>query len=116
MRSQTKMIARVTTTRDVLSLEKFDTIPQMGRFTLRDEGRTICVGKVLKYKPYDKSKAAAGATAAAAGTPAATQAAVTTSNSTAGQELVYDMETGETRPKQPNLEQIAESDENEDAE
>jgi hypothetical protein len=27
----------------------------MGRFTLRDEGKTICIGKVLKYKPYTKS-------------------------------------------------------------
>jgi hypothetical protein len=26
----------------------------MGRFTLRDEGKTIAVGKVLKYKPYSK--------------------------------------------------------------
>jgi len=26
-------------------------MPQLGRFTLRDEGRTIAVGKVLKYKP-----------------------------------------------------------------
>ena len=24
----------------------------MGRFTLRDEGKTICVGKVIKYKPF----------------------------------------------------------------
>jgi len=23
----------------------------MGRFTLRDEGKTIALGKVLKYKP-----------------------------------------------------------------
>jgi hypothetical protein len=23
----------------------------MGRFTLRDEGKTIAIGKVLKYKP-----------------------------------------------------------------
>merc|ERR1719213_285264 len=109
VRSQTKMIARVTTTRDPLSLEKFDQIPQMGRFTLRDEGKTICVGKVLKYKPYDKSKSHAGATAAAAETAAAaTKAAVTNTSSGTAQELVYDMETGETRPKQPNLEQIAE--------
>jgi hypothetical protein len=35
-----------------MAVEKFDTIPQMGRFTLRDEGKTICVGRVLKYKPY----------------------------------------------------------------
>lgn len=23
----------------------------MGRFTLRDEGKTIAIGKILKYKP-----------------------------------------------------------------
>ena len=33
----------------------------MGRFTLRDEGKTICVGKVLKYKPYQKGVLGAGA-------------------------------------------------------
>lgn len=27
----------------------------MGRFTMRDEGKTICIGKVLKYKPYTKT-------------------------------------------------------------
>merc|ERR1719213_1294674 len=70
VRSQTKIIARVATTRDPLSLEKFDQIPQMGRFTLRDEGKTICVGKVLKYKPYDK-KAAQVASAATRSTTAA---------------------------------------------
>jgi hypothetical protein len=26
----------------------------MGRITLRDEGKTIAVGKVLKYKPFSK--------------------------------------------------------------
>jgi peptide chain release factor subunit 3 len=35
-----------------MAIEKFETIPQMGRFTLRDEGKTICIGRVLKYKPY----------------------------------------------------------------
>jgi hypothetical protein len=32
----------------------------MGRFTLRDEGKTIAVGKILKYKPvkvYDNPSA-----------------------------------------------------------
>jgi len=29
-------------------MEPFKTFPQMGRFTLRDEGRTIAIGKVLK--------------------------------------------------------------------
>ena len=84
----------------------------MGRFTLRDEGRTICVGKVLKYKPYDKKIAFSAATAAAG---AASQA-VTTATKTSGapEELVFNMDTGETRTKQPDLEQIAEGDEDGD--
>jgi hypothetical protein len=38
-------------TRIPIALEKSDVIPQLGRFTIRDEGRTIAVGKVLRYKP-----------------------------------------------------------------
>lgn len=33
---------------EVFCLEPFKTFQQMGRFTLRDEGKTIAVGKVLK--------------------------------------------------------------------
>ncbi|XP_015380512.1 PREDICTED: eukaryotic peptide chain release factor GTP-binding subunit ERF3A [Diuraphis noxia] len=32
----------------VVCLEEFKLFPQMGRFTLRDEGKTIAIGKVLK--------------------------------------------------------------------
>ena len=35
-----------------IAIEKFEVLPQLGRFTLRDEGRTISVGKILKYKPH----------------------------------------------------------------
>lgn len=28
--------------------ELFENVPQLGRFTLRDEGRTIAIGKVIK--------------------------------------------------------------------
>ena len=38
-------------TRVPVCLEKYDFIEHMGRFTLRDEGRTIAMGKVLRYKP-----------------------------------------------------------------
>lgn len=86
----------------------------MGRFTLRDEGKTICVGKVLKYKPYVK-KAGAGAGATAASTTA-TPAAVTKTTEQAREDLVYDFETGEMRPKKPDLGQIAEGNEDEDDE
>jgi len=52
-KSQQKLICRITP-KNPVALEKFDSIQQMGRFTLRDEGKTIAVGKVLKYKPYIK--------------------------------------------------------------
>uniref|UniRef100_A0A8C7ZQS4 G1 to S phase transition 1 n=1 Tax=Oryzias sinensis TaxID=183150 RepID=A0A8C7ZQS4_9TELE len=35
----------------VICLETFKDFPQMGRFTLRDEGKTIAIGKVLKLVP-----------------------------------------------------------------
>lgn len=70
----------------------------MGRFTLRDEGKTIAVGKVLKYKPY--SKGVVGASTELPGKRAeAGKSAEQTTNAGAAEELVYDMETGEMRPK-----------------
>ena len=96
-----------------MAVEKFDTIPQMGRFTLRDEGKTICVGRVLKYKPY---------TAVAGVTPAQTAAQVqqkqaqfpVTVNSSNAKEEVFDMETGESKPAAEKLAGIAEGDEEDD--
>lgn len=32
-------------------MEKFDFMPTLGRFTLRDEGKTIGFGEVIKIKP-----------------------------------------------------------------
>jgi peptide chain release factor subunit 3 len=32
----------------MVCMETFDTFQQMGRITLRDEGRTVAIGKVLK--------------------------------------------------------------------
>lgn len=48
--SHTRVLCRIAT-RFPICLEKYDTIEQMGRFTLRDEGMTIGSGKVLKYVP-----------------------------------------------------------------
>jgi peptide chain release factor subunit 3 len=58
-RSFAKIRARVST-RIPVPLEKFDVVPELGRFTLRDEGKTIAVGRVVRYKPYkvDIEKAA----------------------------------------------------------
>jgi len=33
---------------DTICVEKFSDFPQLGRFTLRDEGKTVAIGKVMK--------------------------------------------------------------------
>jgi len=46
-------IVRITT-KNPLCCEKYETMPQLGRFTLRDEGRTIATGKIQKIKSLIK--------------------------------------------------------------
>lgn len=63
-RSFAKIICRIET-RIPIALEKWENVAPLGRFTLRDEGRTIAVGKVLKYKPAkDTGLAPAGSSGA----------------------------------------------------
>lgn len=50
-------IARITCEKSVC-VEAFDVVPQLGRFTLRDEGRTIAIGKITRVPK--KNAAAAG--------------------------------------------------------
>lgn len=83
----------------------------MGRFTLRDEGKTIAVGKVLKYVPYVKGVVGQTKTNVEGVTK---QLAQTTISAAPVKEMVYDMETGEMKEKAPALGGIAEGDENED--
>ena len=92
-----------------LCLEKFETMAQLGRFTLRDEGQTICVGKVLKYKPYQKG--VVGATGFVAAKVSNKPVGEGVTNSSGAEELVYDMDTGEMRPKAKALDGIAEDEE-----
>lgn len=40
-------IARIAVEKSICA-ESFDKVPQLGRFTLRDEGRTIAIGKITK--------------------------------------------------------------------
>jgi len=37
-----------------ICLELFDQFPQLGRFTLRDKGKTIAIGKIVKLLPAAK--------------------------------------------------------------
>jgi peptide chain release factor subunit 3 len=41
-------IVRLEVVGGIICLEPFKDFPQLGRFTLRDEGKTIGIGKVLK--------------------------------------------------------------------
>lgn len=43
-----KIIARIETTAPIC-LERFTDYPQLGRFTLRDEGKTVAIGKVRDF-------------------------------------------------------------------
>lgn len=45
-----KCLAQLTTTQPIC-VEPYDVFPQLGRFTIRDEGKTIAVGTVAKVKP-----------------------------------------------------------------
>ena len=47
-------------------VEEFKKNPTMGRFSLRDEGKTIAVGKILKLVSLDQSQAEIKAAAVAA--------------------------------------------------
>ena len=55
VKSDCRIIARVAS-RIPLAVEKYENIPAMGRFTLRDEGKTIALGKILRIKPFQKNK------------------------------------------------------------
>lgn len=95
-------------------------MPQLARFTLRDEGRTIAVGKVLKYKPAQGTVSGSGpAKKEEAKAPSTTNGV---SHSAQKEDLIYDMESGEMLTKEEHskrkrerekaqLEGIAEEDE-----
>jgi peptide chain release factor subunit 3 len=49
-RSFAKIICRIQTCLPI-AIEKWENLPPLGRFSLRDEGQIIAVGKVMKYMP-----------------------------------------------------------------
>lgn len=86
-----------------LACEKFATLPQLARFTLRDQGRTIASGRILKYKPH-KVVATVQVTGGAKAT-ASSQPLKTADNA---QTLIFDGESGEVVEPKPALDTIAE--------
>lgn len=47
VKSGSVVIVRIEVEKQICA-ELFDQVPQLGRFTLRDEGRTIAIGKIIK--------------------------------------------------------------------
>jgi len=84
-----------------LAMEKFDVFPQLGRFTLRDEGRTIAVGQITKYKPHKVTSSIQ-----VAGAPAQQQNQQDKSDK--NQALVFDMESGQVAQQKKQLDAIPE--------
>ena len=54
VRSQARLKAFVKT-KNILCGEKYETFNNLGRFSMRYEGSTIAIGKILKVKPYKKN-------------------------------------------------------------
>ena len=63
-RSFAKCLVRITT-KGPIPVEKMSECAALGRFTLRDEGKTIAIGRVMRYIPFNKARTAAATTAPA---------------------------------------------------
>lgn len=53
VKGNTKILVRIVPSKP-LPIEKIDVMPKLAKFTLRDKDKTICIGRVVKYKPYNK--------------------------------------------------------------
>jgi len=57
-RSGARCLVRIAT-KNPIPVEKISECAPLGRFTLRDEGKTIAIGRVARFIPYNKDKLAA---------------------------------------------------------
>lgn len=111
VKKNTKCMVRIACKAPV-PLEKSDDLAALGRFTLRDEGKTIALGTVAKFVPFNKElakkvdlpgqyKKAESAAAAAAGDSGKSDNAKNT---------VFDMETGKVAEQKAAMQVIGEED------
>lgn len=111
-RSFSKALVRIAT-KVPIAMEKLADCPQLARFTLRDEGKTIAVGHITRYIPINKEAAAKARTRAAPGEEAKTDPSdviqapgATDKHAT----IVFNFETGTTEQAAKPLDGIAEDD------
>ena len=100
-RSFAKCLVRIAT-KTPIPVEKLSDCAPLGRFTLRDEGRTIAIGRVTRFIPFNKEKLAARQ--APANTAGAATAEPGAAGGTTGADkhapIVFNMETGSSEPMQ----------------
>lgn len=110
-RSFTKVLCRISSNKPI-PLEKASDMPSLGRFTLRDEGKTIAVGKVMKYKPYKEvvKKDIQDLAQKLDGMKVGGTTYNQTEASVKG-DVVFNLETGQVESQKPALDGIAEGEE-----
>lgn len=89
-----------------IPVEKESDLSALGRFTLRDEGKTIALGKVSKFVPFNKENLKRVTIPGQANKPNVSAGTVTDKS----KEEVFDAETGKTVAKPAALGAIAEED------
>ena len=103
-RSKAKCLVRIST-KNPIPVEKISECAPLGRFTLRDEGRTIAIGRVSRFIPYNKDRLTGAARVAAAATETAT---ATVAGADKVAPAVFNLETGATETAPKPLDNIAE--------
>ena len=104
-KSGSKCMVRIQS-RNPIPVEKEADLAALGRFTLRDEGKTIALGKVSKFVPYNKENIKKVAVPGNYAKPNIGQGTTIDKS----KDEVYDAETGKIVEKKPALGAIAEED------
>ena len=94
-RSGAKCLVRIAI-KSPVPVEKVTTCAPLGRFTLRDEGKTIALGRVTRFIPFNKDKIVGATGAAATGTAPVTNTQAAATNQSSAGDLVFNLETGTT--------------------
>ena len=80
-------------TKNAIPIEKIADCAPLGRFTLRDEGKTIAIGRVTRYIPFNKEKAVRPVAAGAVANETAESAAAASSADRVAP-IVFNLESG----------------------
>lgn len=105
-KSFAKCLVRIQS-RNPIPVEKCNDLAALGRFTLRDEGKTIALGRITKFVPFNRDNVKK---VAVPGQFAKSAAGDGTTVDKSKNE-VFDAETGKVTTKKPDLGAIDEDDE-----